>query len=326
MSDTNRSEHRTQEDTKAQRDTNGHTQRKAPLTQTEVESKVEKLREHMTVFRKKFLEMQKAKDSALKGIKKTESTLKDVSEDFTELAGLLDSTIGKIKDFKEDEKDKITEELEFISTQLRESGNKLLTTSQNKFENIMQGFDKSFGVCQESLDKFTENAKDLLNINNLKNFRRLGIAKFGKPERPREERACKNCFKNMSPYELPENFHTPLECPTRGYDRIIPPKKERAFVVIKDPVVPNSFYPVEVVCYKSRIYDKQLDVYNYFTLDNYTLESSIKYWKESGEWMSDDEYAQKQRILAPKLRRWTRELSKFYYKPYNGYRSYNYVY
>ena len=102
----------------------------------------------------------------------------------------------------------------------------------------------------------------------------------------------------MSPNELPSYFHTPLECPVRGYDRVYPRKKEIGFIVIKDISRGSSrrssqqinYYPVEVYCMKAHVYDKNLDVYNYYTQDGYSLESCVKYWKQTGEWISDEEY------------------------------------
>lgn len=92
--------------------------------------------------------------------------------------------------------------------------------------------------------QFTEIENSLASI---KAFSLLGVARFGKPNKPREERACKRCHHNSNPNKLPDNFHTTLECPETGYDRVYPPKRERGFVILKDKHKPNIYYPVEVV-------------------------------------------------------------------------------
>lgn len=131
-----------------------------------------------------------------------------------------------------------------------------------------------------------------------------------------------SCHKDANPNELPENFHTPLECPARWYDRVYPPKKEIGFVVIKD-IKTNSknknggnqiYYPVAVLCMKSHIYDKNVNIYNYYTEDGYSLESCVKHWKQTGEWISNDEYKKKFNSQSPMLRQWNSELIRYSYR------------
>ena len=97
--------------------------------------------------------------------------------------------------------DTILDELDFIAQQLKESGAKLsrvYSEDSGRDSSLifkMKEFDKHFQICNESLNDFTENAKKLLNINNLRNFQWLGyyfkhhyyrLAKFGKPEKNQE--------------------------------------------------------------------------------------------------------------------------------------------
>ena len=150
---------------------------------------------------------------------KDQKEIRLISNDFHELAELLDSAIDEIKTKKAVES--AIENLDFISDQLKTFTSNLQNINNQKVESKWEDFEAKFAQFQE-------------DFASVKAFSLLGVAKFGKPNKPREERACRRCHQNMNPRKLPGNFHTPLECPQTGYNRVYPPKRERGFVILKD--------------------------------------------------------------------------------------------
>lgn len=182
-----------------------------------------------------------AKSKVIDSLKEDQKVTKVISDDFSDLADLIDTTISDIQNNKSLEQ--VVTDLSFIAQQIRDSSLRLKNHSEKPLEPNWADFDKKFDDFQT-------------NFANAKAFHLLGVAKFGKPKKPREERACKRCHQNSNPNDLPSNFHTTLECPDTGYDRVYPPKRERGFVILKDNYEANTYYPVEVVCMKGHIFEK----------------------------------------------------------------------
>ena len=64
----------------------------------------------------------------------------------------------------------------------------------------------------------------------------------------REDRPCKQCYEGIPREELPENFHTTLSCPVKGYNRVYKVKKHFGIIPLwYDQETRDSFYYMPII-------------------------------------------------------------------------------
>ena len=63
---------------------------------------------------------------------------------------------------------------------------------------------------------------------------------------------------------------------------------------------------------KGHVYQKNLDIYNYYTLDGYPLEQCIKHWKSTKEWITDKEFSKNKWQLNNYKKKWVARFKDYY--------------
>ena len=75
------------------------------MSKDSFKDEIENAKSKMIIFKKKFGEMERIKNCFSQIIHNDQDTINEVSKDFNELSGLIDSTILSVKALKEDNSD-----------------------------------------------------------------------------------------------------------------------------------------------------------------------------------------------------------------------------